>query len=234
MAVMGKLDPYRRPTRNAAQAVRRTAWAAVALGLAIAVGCRQDARMADAELRDPVVADVTIAGLTLDRDATPEMVTFALLRAIKDDVDAGRDLEAREAAFDRQFQLAAPSAIHAQHVRAVGPEHADLKECVYKTSRLWAPTLGHYVGSFDLSFEEALERMHMPPVPTSLRMKQFGSEEKHVLFEARDPDGDPNASVVIRVRLVQQEGRWRVWWVGFDRSRRHLPTGRERTAPDSG
>ena len=182
--------------------------------------------MADAELRDPVVADVTIAGLTLDRDATPKMVTFALLRAIKDDIDAGRDLEAREAAFDQQFQLAAPSAIHAQHVRAVGPEHADLKESVYKTVRLWAPTLGHYVRSFDLNFEEAQERMLVDPVPTSSRANRCGSDETHVLFEAQDPGSDPNASVVIRVRLVQQEERWRVWWVGFDRSRRHLRTAK--------
>ena len=92
--------------------------------------------------------------------------------------------------------------------------------------RLWAPTLGHYVQSFDLTFEEAQERMLRDPVPTSSRANQCGSDEVNVLFEAQDPGGDPNASVVIRVRLVQQEGRWRVWWVGFDRSQRHLRTAK--------
>lgn len=190
------------------------------------VGCREDARLADAKLRDPVVADVTLAGLTLDQEATPEMVTFALLKAIQEDIDAGRDLEAREAAFDKQFQLAAPATIHEHQKWAVGREHADLKESVYRAVRTWAPTLGHYAGSFDFTFEQAQARMHTEQVPLTSSLNRWRKGgETHVLLEAPDPDGDPNASVVIRVRLLREQERWRVWWVGFERSLRHLRTG---------
>ena len=215
----------------------------VALGLVFAAGCEQDAQLADANLRDPVVEDVTIAGLVLDKDATPEMVTFALLKAIKEDMDAGRVLEAREAAFDEEFQLAAPAAIHKQYVWAVGEENAEQKESSYKTVRVWAPTVGHYANSFDFTWEEAQERMHTEQVPVTSSLNRWRKwDEAHVLVEAADPAGDPGASVVIRVRLVREQGRWRVWWVGFERTLRHLRTGAcclpdkrcepERTPPD--
>ena len=118
--------------------------------LAIGTGCKQDARLADATIKPAVVTDVTDAGLSLDKNATPEMVTFALLEAIKDDVEADGDAKAREAAFDRQFRLAAPSAIHQRHIHWVGAQHADLDESVYKTVRTWAPTLAYYLAGFGL------------------------------------------------------------------------------------
>jgi hypothetical protein len=109
-----------------------------------------------------------------------------------------------------------------QHIRAVGPEHAELKESVYKTVRTWAPTLGHYVKSFDFPVEEISTRMQAKS--DSLTINRVAIPERRVLLEAQDPDGDPNAAVVVAVRLVQEEGRWRVWWVGFEHSIRHLPT----------
>ncbi|MFH0982573.1 MAG: hypothetical protein V2A79_13700 [Planctomycetota bacterium] len=213
------------------------------LGVAFAWACSRDARLADAKLKDPVVADVNVAGLTLDRNATPEMVTFALLKAVKADVEARTDLAAREKAFDQQFQLAAPSAIHRQHIRAIVPEHAELKESVYKTVQTWAPTLGQYVSSFDFTFEDAQDRKRMrvkagKELPEPERIGPDPSAETQVLLEAQDPGGDPNASVVVKIRLAREEGRWRVWWVGFDRTRRHLPpakpTGARDTPPETG
>jgi len=197
----------------------------VAIGatLTMLAACKQDARLADADLREPVVADVTIAGLTLDEDATPQMVTYALLQAIREDIEAGKDIEARERALDKQFALAAPSTIHRHHIGIIGSQHADFQECVYLTVNTWAPTLGHYVGSFDFAFEKAKERMQVKRVSSPRTKVTAGMDEVHVLLEAEDPGGDPNASVVVKVRLVREEERWRVWWVGFERSIRRLP-----------
>ncbi|MCK4658334.1 MAG: hypothetical protein KAV82_02330 [Phycisphaerae bacterium] len=180
--------------------------------------------MAGAKLRDPVVVDVTIEGLTLGRNASPEEVAFALLKAIKEDMDAGGDQQAREKALDKQFKLAAPSAIHRQHVRAVGAEHASPKKSLYKTVKIWTPTLGHYANNFNFTLAEAKQRMQRDTQKNVARMQICKSGEAHVLLEVQDPSGDPNASVIIRIRLVQEEGRWRVWWVGYDWPQRHLAT----------
>ena len=204
--------------------VRAAGCVALAVVMSITAGCKRDARLADADLREPVVADVTLAGLNLDQNATPRMVTYALLQAIREDLEAGRDLEARERAFDQQFALAAPAAIHAQHQRAVGAEHADLQESVYRTVRAWAPTLGHYVGSFDFPFEEAEERMRVRMMSSQRTTSADEAGEAHVMLEAEDPEGDPGASVVVKVRLLREKQRWRVWWVGFERTIRRLPS----------
>ena len=212
---------------------RRAAGVGFIVGLVLLAACQRDARLADAKLRDPLVKDVTVAGLTLDKSAPPENVAYALLQAIKADIAAGSDLAAREKAFEDEFYLAAPAAIHAQHVRAVGPENADFKEGVFRTVQTWAPTLGHYVGSFDFPVEAIKQRLRV--VDPGQKLNRAGTAERHVLLEAQDPDGDPNAAVIVKIRLVQEEGRWRVWWVGFERVVRHFarpaPTTRPTTAP---
>ncbi|MCP4589183.1 MAG: hypothetical protein GY842_00425 [bacterium] len=194
-----------------------------ALVVAVVGNCDQDARLAGARLRVPTVQDVTVAGITLDADSSPEVVTYALLQAIRADLAADDDREARDLAFDQQVDLSAPSAIHRHHIRSIGEAHSKLDESVYKSVRSWAPTLGHYVDSFDFPVEELEARTRTRIVPPSSNQNHCQTEERHVLLEAADPGGDPNASVVVKVRLVQEQDRWRVWWVGFERSIRHLP-----------
>jgi hypothetical protein len=202
----------------------------VVLGLAGWPGCK-DARLADATIKPAVVTDVvdTATGLNLDKNAPPAMVAFALLKAIRDDVEAGRDLKAREEAFERQHRLAAPAAIQRHHARFVGSDHAGRDESVFKSVRTWAPTLAYYVDNFTFSWEEAEKAMRTSIVSTS--DKGAAGKEAYVRLQVRDPHDDPNASAVVQVRLVQEEGRWRVWWVGFDHTRQIAAGAKPATQP---
>lgn len=197
-------------------------WILPIIAAAAVWGCSEDARLADASIKPAVVVDVVDSGLNLDRTASPDMVAFALLKAIRDDVEAGNDQAAREAAFDRQYRLAAPAAIQKHHARYLGAEHAERDESTYKAVRAWAPTLAYYVDNFNFTWDEAREAMTTRTIPSASPESLTKTDEKHVLLEVRDPHDEPNASAIVRVRLVEEDNRWRVWWVGFEHSRRQL------------
>ena len=182
-------------------------------------GCGEDARLADRRIPHIVVETVSDQGVELGPQASPQDVVYVLLRAIRDDVLAGADREARRAALLRQMGVCDPDYIHELYKNVMGPRAVYSRdEWVYKKVRLWAPTLAYYVDSFDVDPGTAKERMEAGEA----------GETAHVDFPARDPTGQPGADVVVRVWLHKhQTGNWRVFHVGFAKKRPRAPS----TAP---
>ena len=194
----------------------------VAAGCVFACGCQRDATLTGADIRKAEVRVVTDQGLVLDEQATPAQVAFVLLRAIRDEVRAP-DPDTRERAFQRQFDLCAPETIYQAHhrfyTRLIGSYTADRDETVYKVVRSWAPSVARYVDSFDLDWPAAEGLFARSAVG---KAASDGSEITSVLVEAADPNGDPNASAVVKIDLTREKGFWRVRWVGFWPKNRHL------------
>jgi hypothetical protein len=160
--------------------------------------------------------------LTLDEKASPEMVVYALLVAIRDDVRAGEDVAAREKAVDRQFHLSAPEQIAKQDPRIGLPAHERVEGVVWS----WAPTLGYYAGDFPETWESAQGRMAIRPSGGGgAGSEGAGPDARVVKIQLSDPSGADGASVVAQFRLVQEKGFWRVVQVGFDKTRRALKVG---------
>ncbi|UCG16813.1 MAG: hypothetical protein JSV19_02015 [Phycisphaerales bacterium] len=194
----------------------------VAAGCVFLSGCQRDATLTGANIRKAEVRVVTDQGLVLDEQATPTQVAFVLLRAIRDQVRAA-DTDAREKALQRQFALCAPETIYQAHyqyyTRLIGSYTADRDETVYRVVRSWAPRVARYVGAFDFDWPAAEQRLVQSAVGKGA---SDGNEISSVLVEAADPNGDPNASVVIKIDLTRESGFWRVRWIGFWRKTRHL------------
>lgn len=191
-------------------------------GCLVVSGCREDSALVERTVDAAPVGTVTDQGIVLDENATPRQVAYVLLRALRDDVIATTRDE-RRAACKRELNLAAPDAILRISRRAYGAAPIERDETVRKAVDLWAPIVGAYVDSFDLDWESAAPRL----VETSVRESSLGiGEVKSVLFEAADPGGDPNASVVVQIDLARENGYWRVYGVGFNTKRRHLGAAR--------
>jgi hypothetical protein len=190
----------------------------VLLGLIGLAGCGEDARLAEHDVPSITVQTVSDQGVELGPGADPEEVVFVLLRAIRDDVMAGSDREARRQALLRQLAVCDPDYIYQLYTSTMGPRAVHGRdEWVYKKVNLWAPTLAHYVDSFDLDVEKAKKRMVSRP--TSER-EPWPGETVRVDLAAKDPDELPGADVVVRVRLHKHEsGHWRVFHVGFGKTR---------------
>ncbi len=170
------------------------------------------------------VGVVRDAGLTLDEQASPGMVVYALLVTIHDDVKAGKDVSAREDAFKRTMNLSAPDQIHKQDVRGkrdrettVAQRDRSVEDIVWR----WAPTLGYYVDDFPKTWEDARTRLIRRPSGTSADQ---GPEACVVKIALADPSGDAKAMAVAQFRLVKEKGFWRVVQVGFDKKHRSLKT----------
>ena len=188
----------------------------VVLLLAVAAlmpGCRRQARATGRELRQPEVKTVSPYGVTLDPDASPQLVTYVLLRALKDDVRAP-DAAAREAALDTQFDLCAAEHIGKANVLRYEPaEHLD------RWVRRWAPVASRYADSFGDDWEQASNKLVLrgPTIGPS------GEADRcEVLREVEEPAGTSTSRVVLAVRLVQERGYWRVLSVGYDAPHRSL------------
>lgn len=194
----------------------------VATGWVFMCGCQRDATLTGANIRKGDVRVVTDQGLILDEQAAPTQVAFVLLRAIRDEVRA-EDPDARERAFQRQFDLCAPETIYQAnyryYTRLIGSYTADRDETVYRAVRSWAARVARYVDAFDFDWPAAERRFAQSAVG---KAASDGSEITSVLVEAADPDGDPNASVVVKIDLTRESGFWRVRWIGFWRKDRHL------------
>lgn len=179
------------------------------LGLSVWGGCKRDVRLAGRELRSVTVGTVTHYDVTLDRDASPQQVAYVLLRAIRDDFLARNEPD-REAALDKQFDICAANRIAARNRLEI-----DRDEFIHNIVYHWTPTVSHYVFDFETEWEKANARFTLVG-PRHVSGADGNPSECEVLMEVDDPDGDPNARVVMVVYLVQDKWYWRVLHLGFD------------------
>ncbi len=183
--------------------------------LVLHAGCSRDVRLAQRKVRTVKVEPKTIYGMTLDENASPQEVTFVLLRAIREDFQAKTD-EERESALDKQFDICAADVIQAQNRGTMARD-----EFVHNVVYHWTPTVSHYVNDFDTDWDKAKPRLvRVVKKPADLAAPDASTCE--VAIEVADPDGDPNARVIIVVWLARDEGLWRVIHLGFESSRRTL------------
>jgi len=179
--------------------------------VALFAGCARDE-----SLRSPEVKTVTHYGRTLDEQASPQEVAYVLLRAMRDDFLADSSAE-REKALDVQFDVAAANVLRKLN-RSKGMSDAAFLDRVV---RHWTPIVGHYIENFDFTWDAARSRLQ-PAVAEKLKVDGERLVTTNVLMELQDPSGDPNASVVLIIRLVQDGGYWRVYKLEYDHRYRSL------------
>lgn len=181
-------------------------------------GCREDARLVEHKIPHVEVTTVRDQGVELGPEATPVEVAFVLLRAVRDDVLAGSNRQAREQALQRQMAVADPDFIFGRYRQIMGPRAVyERDEWVYKAVSRWAPAAAFYVDSFDFDLEAARSRLRVRP--TSER-EQWPGETVQVDLPVKHPGGVTGADVVVRVRLHKHEGGyWRVFHLGFAKTR---------------
>lgn len=187
-----------------------------AVGLVGGLGCREDARLAGRDIPHVEVGTVVDQGLSLGPEASPKQVAFVLLRAIRDDVQAGGDLDARHQALQRQLAVCDPDYIYDRYLRFYGDRAvAQRDEWVYKRVNLWAPTLAYYVDSFDFDLAVAESMMKEWSGGNS---ENWRGTTTCVDLPVANPRGIGGADVVVRIRLHRhgdEAGYWRVFSVGF-------------------
>jgi hypothetical protein len=195
--------------------------------LMILVGCSSKKE----EIPPAEVKAVTAYGMTLDDSATPKQVAFVLLRSIADDVQAAQahDTEKQKAALRITHSLGAFIAIEKglQRVSKEDPIAIQISQDrdagLYEFTRLWAPTVSHYIRSFDTDFETAARRM---------RISNQTAITVQVLYDVcHDPAKPTEQTATIDIELTRENGGvlsyWRVARVGF-----RYPMGtRTRPAP---
>lgn len=177
--------------------------------------CGRDARLAGQKLHTATVKTVSYYGVNLDPNATPEQVAFVALRAIREDALAADSAE-REAALDKQFDVCAANVIAGKN-----PSSLPRDEYVHGVVYHWTPTVAHYARELETEWAKASPRL-VRRGPTAPKDAKEGAAECDVLMQLADPSGDPNASVVLVVWMVQDAGYWRVAHLGFDPTRRTL------------
>ena len=191
-----------------------------ALGVAAGVlgmgACRRDARLSDHTIPHVEIRTVSDQGILLGPEASPKQVAFVLFKAIREDVLAGSDLDARRQALDRQLAVCDPDYIYDLYRRVFGDRTVDSRdEWVFKKVYLWAPTLAYYVDAFDFDLATAEARMREAD---GGRAEKWSGQTTLVDLPVLDPKGRLGAGVVVRVRLHRAEGEggyWRVFSVGF-------------------
>ena len=197
------------------QLLKSLASPVMACALVLHAGCSRDVRLAQRKVRTVTVEAKTIYGVTLDESASPQQVTHVLLRAIREDFLA-TTAEEREAALDKQFDICAANVIQSRNRGSMARD-----EFVHNVVYRWTPTVSHYVNDFDTEWEKAKPRLvRVVKKPADLSGPNASTCE--VAIEVADPDGDPNAGVIIVVWLAQDENLWRVVHLGFEPGRRSL------------
>lgn len=198
-------------------------------GSGLWAGCGKDARLVEHRIPHVEVETVREAGLVLGPDASPEMVAFAMLQAMRDDVSAGSEQERREA-LDRELRLVDPDYIYGRYKAARGPGAIYQRDdWVYKSVRRWAPAVAFYVPSFPQTVEHAQEVMRTGPTSEA---EDWPGETVQVTLPLAHPRGKPNAGVVLRMLLHRHKsGHWRVFHVGFLKQRPRAAAGRVPSPP---
>lgn len=193
-------------------------WRAAAVllgGVTFACGCNQQTRPAEQKTRSVIVQTTTLYDITLGDGATPKQVAYVLLRAIREDFEAETDAQ-RKAALEKQFQICAADVIQRSNAGGLSRD-----EFVRKVVSLWTPTVSHYVSDFETEWPAAAARLR-PTQPRDIEGDELSAQQCEVLIEVDDPDGDPNARVVIVIWLAQDRGLWRVVHLGFESSSRSI------------
>ena len=188
---------------------------AVALLVALPVGCARDVRLTGKKLRDADVRAVSHYGQNLDKSGTPKQVAYVMLRAIREDCLA-ETAEAREAALDIQFDVAAGDTLSAGNRTSRTRE-----ELLTQLISHWAPSLCHYAHDLEPDWERAGARLRVRG-PEPVKGDSDGRQLARVFMDVSDSSGDANARVIVAVSLVTERGFWRVTRVGFVPNRRSL------------
>lgn len=178
-------------------------------------GCNRDVRLAGRKVQHIVVQTVSHYGLTLDEQATPLQVAFVALRAIREDITAKSDSE-RDEALQKQFDVAAANVIQSRNKTMLSRD-----EFLYNVVYRWTPTVSHYAQDFETEWETAKLRFVQRDLSTG-QLSDASTHECKVMMEVDDPNGDPNARVVLILWMTKDTGFWRVVHLGFDTQRRSI------------
>lgn len=216
--------------RGAPVNIRRGSVVRLVRGVAAAVcgllltGCaNQDAPPEDLKPID--VGPVSLFGLTLDADAAPEQVTYALLQSLRDTAMAGRqhvrDKDQRRKLTEATLSLCAPQRIYSNihgGPPAAGLPQRSRDEAVYRIVKLWAPMVARYVDSFTPDAATLTKAM---------RVRPHRESDIRLALDVTDPFD--KTSVTLLVYLTQEAGAdgrkyWRAYRLGY------APVGGEDTA----
>jgi hypothetical protein len=204
------------------------AWAAVAVGVVLAAelaGCTE----AEDRVPPAKVETVTAYGMTLDQNATPQQVTYVLLRSLADDVHAAQAHPPRsdeqKAANMITWSVAAPNVIEQrllESLRTLSKNPAsitslgkDRNKEIYRVVNLWAPIVAYYVDSFDKDPQAAMNRMRVLP--------SGNGQIIHVLYDVWPDASRPDAGrhETLDVELVREKASegsgdyWRVARIAY-------------------
>lgn len=188
------------------------------LPLLLAVGCARNSNPVPADYIPDELEPTEAYGMVLDAESSPRLVSWALLQALKADVEAGTDENARHAAWKVQCQLANAPAIEDFASQLIVQRHYDPDEFAFDLITGWGPIVGYYVGYWDQDFESA--STHMSVIAGA---KKDDYDIRHVEYALdSESDGGPPGlmiGVTIRISLARgPSGFWRVYKVGYGKS----------------
>ncbi len=190
--------------------------AAGCLAALLLTGCTADEE--HREIPAAQTGPVTAYGLTLDENASPEQVAFAVLRSIADDVRAAQshDREGQKKALRTTHSLLAYTTVEQRLLQTENMARAQKKESLgdqrneklYDFARQLAPIVAHYVPGFDADLTAA-----------EAKMRREGKAERgtvHIQYEAahRPEASDPaeRDAVIIGLELVKESGGGKSFW----------------------
>lgn len=166
---------------------------------------------------------ITAHGVTLDENATPQEVTFVLLRTLADDMAAARagDREGQRKALEDTFALAAHDEIERRLLKAFNEGKAVSRESLgankaedlMNVIKLWTPIVGYYVESFDTELDHALKGMSVVEQTNTRTVIHY--VVRHV---PTDEHPEPDAAILaVELAPVTAGGKdyWRVLRVYF-------------------
>lgn len=177
---------------------------------------QEDAQIARVRSLTATVRTVTDAGLTLDENATPQQVVYAVLQAIKDDVRAGNDQDIRRQAIDRQLALCAPEEIDLRFGRSRSIESRE--EAIYRVVGQWGAVVSYYVDDLDANVESMTADMKVTTLPRDQANRAGTSELRKVILTLADPQApdDSTRRARLRIDVAKVSNHWRVCHIGYE------------------
>jgi len=143
-------------------------------------------------------------GVRLDELATPQQVTYVLLRSLRDDVLAAQsgDRERQKEAFRITFSLAAYSDIEKRLLSMTDQSDRNKASTrrIHDVINHWAPIVGHYVRSFDLDEKTAVSRMRTLNMPDNSAVILY-----EVVHDPKSSDPADRKPVILEVTLVREK-----------------------------